>query len=72
MGYIEGQDRNQVTLFPESIDDYISDDSPVRVVDEYVEHLAICSLEFKKSASPSIGRPPYDHKDVLKLYLYGS
>ena len=39
MGYIEGQDRNQLILFPESIDDYISDDNSVRVIDEYIEQL---------------------------------
>ena len=37
MGYIQGQDRNQIILFPESIDEYISDDNVVRVIDEYVE-----------------------------------
>jgi transposase len=41
MGYIEGQDRNQIILFPESMDDYINEDSSVRVIDEYVEQLEI-------------------------------
>jgi len=71
MSYIKGQDRNQIILFPESIDDYISDDSSVRVIDEYVEQLDIKGLKFKFAICSSLGRPPYDPKDMLKLYLYG-
>jgi transposase len=71
MGYIEGQDRNQITLFPESIDDYISEQSTVRVIDEYIEQLDIGSLGFQKAVCPTMGRPPYDPKDMLRLYIYG-
>jgi len=71
MGYIKGQDRNQIILFPESIDDYINDDSQVRVIDEYINQLDIGVLGFKKDSSPIIGRPPYDPRDMLKLYIYG-
>ena len=71
MGYIEGQDRNQITLFPECIDDYISADNPVRVIDEYVEQLDMEKLGFKRAVPASTGRPPYDPKVLLKLYLYG-
>ena len=39
-GFIEGQDRQQSTLFPERIDDYIGEDSPVRVIDVFVDRLA--------------------------------
>lgn len=71
MGYIEGEDRNQITLFPECIDDYINNDSPVRVIDAYIDQLDVEELGFKRAVSPTIGRPPYDPKDLLKLYLYG-
>ncbi len=71
MGYIEGADRDQIILFPESIDDYISEDSPVRVIDEYVKQLNLVELGFKKAISALTGRPPYNPKDILKLYLYG-
>lgn len=71
MPYIEGQDRHQIVLFPESMDDYINDDSVVRVIDEFVEQLDIKKLGFKKAAYPQVGRPPYSPKDLLKLYLYG-
>lgn len=71
MGYIEGQDRNQIILFPESIDEYISDQSVVRVIDEYIDHLDVENLGFKRAVSPILGRPPYAPKDMLKLYIYG-
>lgn len=71
MGYIEGADRDQIILFPESIDDYISEDSPIRIIDVYVEQLHLGDLGFKKAVCASTGRPPYNPKDILKLYLYG-
>jgi transposase len=71
MGYKEGQDRNQIILFPESIDDYVSENSSVRVIDEYVEQLQMGELNFKKAVCALTGRPPYSPKDLLKIYLYG-
>lgn len=71
MGYIRGEDRNQMILFPESIDDYISEDSVVRVIEAYVDQLDMEKLGFNRATSPTIGRPPYNPKDLLKLYLYG-
>lgn len=71
MPYIEGQDRDQIILLPESIDDYLDDDNPVRVIEEYVEQLDIKGLGFKKTTCASTGRPPYSPRDLLKLYIYG-
>lgn len=71
MDYIKGADRYQTTLFPESMDDYISDNNPVRIIDFYVENLDIKELGFTKAEISKIGRPPYNPKDLLKLYLYG-
>jgi len=71
MGYIEGKNRNQIILFPESIDEYVSDNNAIRIIDEYIEQLDLESLQFKRAATPSLGRPPYHPKDMLKLYLYG-
>ncbi len=71
MGYIEGQDRNQMILFPETIDEYIREDNPVRVIEEYVEQLDMVELGFEKAVCAATGRPPYDPKDLLKLCLYG-
>ena len=71
MGYIKGTDRDQIILFPECMDDYISENSPIRVIDEYVGQLDLVKLEFTKSTCAATGRPPYNSKDILKLYLYG-
>lgn len=71
MGYIEGHDRNQITLFPDSIDDYISEDNSVRLIDEYIDQLDMVLLGFKRAVPARIGRPPYDPRDLLKLYIYG-
>lgn len=71
MPYIKGTDRNQVTMFPESIDDYITSDNPVRVIDAYVEQVDMVAHKFTFAKCPKTGRPPYDPKVLLKLYLYG-
>ena len=71
MPYIQRENRNQIILFPESINDYINEDSTARVIDEYVEQLDIKELGFKKTVYLTIGRPPHAPKDLLKLYLYG-
>jgi len=71
MGYINGADRDQIILFPECIDDYIAEDSTVRVIDEYVEQLDLKKLAFSKAECSTTGRPPYNPKDLLKLYIYG-
>ena len=71
MGYIEGEDRNQIILFPESIDEYVSDNNSIRIIDEYINQLDLKRLGFKRAVNPSTGRPPYHPKDMLKLYLSG-
>jgi len=71
MPYVKGVDRNQTTLFPESIEDYITSDNPVRVIDVYVEQLDMGALNFNFATAPTVGRPPYDPRIMLKLYLYG-
>lgn len=55
-GFIEGDDRRQVTLFPESLDDYIAENSPVRVIDVFIDELDISGLGFKTVAEIT-GRP---------------
>jgi len=69
-GFIEGEDRNQGTLFPERLDDYVAEDNPVRVIDVFIDDLDISGLGFK--AEPAVtGRPGYHPKMMLKLYVYG-
>jgi len=71
MGYITGEDRNQIILFPESINEYVSDNNAIRIIDEYIKQLDLERLGFKRAVNPSLGRPPYHPKDMLKLYFYG-
>ena len=44
--FIEGEDRHQSTLFPEALDDYITEDNPVRVIDVFVDELDLGQLGF--------------------------
>lgn len=71
MSHIEGESRNQSLLFPEILDDYITQDNLVRFIDAFVEGLKIEELGFTHSVAESTGRPPYDPRDLLKLYVYG-
>lgn len=69
MSYILGENRNQITLFPEVIDDYITEDNSVRFIDAFIDSLKINN--FKYSTTKQTGRPPYNPKGLLKLYVYG-
>ncbi|KJS86104.1 MAG: transposase, partial [Peptococcaceae bacterium BICA1-8] len=57
MAYIKGQERNQTILFPESIDDYISDENPVRIIDAFVSILDMKELGFNRASPYSVGPP---------------
>lgn len=69
--FIEGEDRRQVTMLPECLDDYIGEDNPVRVVDVFVEELDLQSLGFDGVNPAATGRPAYHPAVLLKLYIYG-
>lgn len=71
MGYIKGEARTQSTLFPVSFDELIGEHSAIRVIDAFVEGLDTRQLGFGKAVAAATGRPPYDPKDLLKLYVYG-
>jgi transposase len=71
MNHIKGNDRDQLTLFPDALDDYISQDSPVRFIDAFVDSLDLYRLAFRHATLQETGRPPYHPADLLKLYLYG-
>ena len=68
--FIEGQDRSQGTLFPERLDDYVEEDSPVRVIDVFIDDLDISGLGFRTELAAT-GRPRDHPKTMLKLYVYG-
>jgi transposase len=71
MRYVQGIDRQQTTLLPEMVDDYITEDNPVRFIDVFVDGLDIQGLGFKYSQTKETGRKPYNPGDLLKLYIYG-
>lgn len=66
-----GLDRSQTLLFPESLEDYIGADNPVRFLDAFVGSLDLHALGFARAVCAETGRPPYDPAALLKLYLYG-
>lgn len=71
MKYIKGQPRNQVTMVTECLEDYISEENPVRVIDAFVDSLDLETSGFIRTTPKETGRPPYDPRDLLKLYVYG-
>src|SRR5260370_41582182 len=71
MDYIRGTSRHQVMLFPESVEDYITEDNPVRFIDAFVASLDLNGLGFRRAQPAETGRPAYDPGDLLQLYLYG-
>lgn len=71
MEHITGTPREQIELFPEAIQDYVSDDNPVRFIDAFVDGLDMVKLGFEKAELARTGTPPYWPGDLLKLYLYG-
>lgn len=69
--HVQGESRDQATLFPERLDDLIGEDNAVRVIDAFVDSLDLKALGFSRIEVKSTGRPPYHPGDILKLYLYG-
>jgi transposase len=69
--FVQGQERSQGTLFPACLDDYVSPDNPVRVIDVFVEELDLAALGFDAVIPQATGRPAYHPAVLLKLYLYG-
>lgn len=70
MGYIQGADRNQVILLPDTLDDYVGGDNEVRAIDAFIDSLDIALMGFKADPAKE-GRPGYNPRDMLKLYMYG-
>ena len=66
--FIEGEDRSQITLFPERLEDYVAEDNPVRVVDAFVDQLDLYGLGFRRVDASVTGRPGYHPSVLLKLH----
>ena len=71
MSYIAGEERGQTALLPASLEDYVPSDASVRVIDAFVEGLDMAGLGFGRSVPAATGRPGYDPRDLLKLYVWG-
>ncbi|MGA7949792.1 MAG: transposase, partial [Thiobacillaceae bacterium] len=69
--FVQGESRTQSTLLPESLDDYVSDTNPVRVVDVFVDELDLGRLGFEGVDPAETGRPSYHPAVLLKIYIYG-
>ena len=71
MGYKAGVDREQQILFPETLDEYVASDNPVRFIDAFVAKLDMAELGFERAVPAVEGSPGYDPRDLLKLFIYG-
>src|SRR5436190_17600268 len=69
--FVEGEDRTQVSLLPECLDDYVAADNPVRVIDVFVDELDLHQLGFVRAEPAATGQPSYHPGVLLKIYLYG-
>ena len=69
--FVEGDDRRQSLLLPASLDDYVTGDNPVRVVEAFIDELDLGALGFEGVQPASTGRPAYHPSTLLKIYLYG-
>ncbi len=69
--FVEGEDRSQVVLLPECLDDYVTEDNPVRVIDVFIDELDLTGLGFEGMAPADTGRPAYHPAVLLKIYVYG-
>ena len=70
-GFIEGASREQSTLFPDRLEDWIGEDHLVRVVDLFVDELDLRGLGFVRAMAAGTGRPGYHPAVLLKLFIYG-
>jgi hypothetical protein len=71
MSYIRGWNCEQASFLPARIDDYVSAEAAVRVIEAFVEGLDIVGLGFERAIPAATGRPGYDPRDLMKLYIYG-
>jgi transposase len=70
-GFIEGVDREQLSLLPERLEDWVDESNPVRVIDAFVEALDLEQLGFDTAVAAGFGRPGYHPAIHLELYIYG-
>ena len=71
MAHISGFERDQLLLLPETVDDCVGSDNPVRFIDAFVDGLDLLEAGFARVEAKATGRPGYAPGDLLKLYIYG-
>src|SRR5438093_13028878 len=71
MAFIQGEGRSQGTLFPVTLDELIPEDHVCRVIDAFVCRLDVAGVGGERAEAAETGRPGYDPRVLLKLYLYG-
>jgi transposase len=69
--FVEGENRQQMILLPDCLDDYVIEDNPVRVIDAFIGELDLAALGFEGMLPATTGRPAYHPATLLKIYLYG-
>src|SRR3954447_18555186 len=71
MSYLRGLDRAQGLCLPDSVEQYVAHDNPARLIDAFVDQLALRALGFERTLPAATGRPAYAPGDLLKLYVWG-
>jgi transposase len=69
--FIDGEDRMQPALLPHCLEDYVSEENPVRVIEAFIDELDLAALGFTGMTPAATGRPAYHPSTLLKIYLYG-
>src|SRR5919206_4439689 len=69
--FIDGEDRMQPALLPHCLEDYVSEENPVRVIEVFIDELDLAALGFSGMTPAATGRPAYHPSTLLKIYLYG-
>jgi transposase len=69
--FVRSEERTQETFLPRRLEDYVTENNPVRVVDVFVEELDLGGLGFAGMQPEATGRPAYHPSTMLKIYLYG-
>jgi transposase len=69
--FVEGEDRRQGVLLPEYLDDFVSEENQVRVIEAFIDELDLAALGFEGVAPAATGRPSYHPSVLLKIYVYG-
>jgi transposase len=70
-GFVQAADRQQTTLLPECLYDWVAEGNSIRAVDVFVDALELRDLGFDGVDPAATGRPVYHPSPMLKLYIYG-